>query len=252
MPSACLSMPASLERALTHRSYAYGERQPADQRAAGIPRRPRCSAWVVTRHLVPRLPEPARGAVGQAPRRGGPDGRAGRGWRASSAWRLRQARPRRAGDRRAEQALDPGRHARGRDRRGCTSTAAWTRPGLWCTACSTRVIARSARLGAGLERKTSLQEAHRGQDARVPDYQVEESGADHQKSSAPRSGSAAQVLGDGQGRTKKAARTAGRRGGLADHHGRGERQPARRRRRAIRRPANGPAGRGRAGALGRA
>lgn len=68
------------------------------------------------------------------------------------------------------------------------------------------VITRSARLGAGLDWKTSLQELTAVKMLGVPDYQVEESGPDHQKSfrAVVRVGGG-RVLGSGVGRTKKAA-----------------------------------------------
>ncbi len=67
------------------------------------------------------------------------------------------------------------------------------------------VITRSARLGAGLDWKTSLQELTAVKMLGVPDYQVEESGPDHQKSFRAVVRVGGQVLGSGQGRTKKAA-----------------------------------------------
>ena len=67
------------------------------------------------------------------------------------------------------------------------------------------VIARSARLGAGLDWKTSLQELTAVKMLGVPDYQVEESGPDHQKSFRAVVRVGGQVLGSGEGRTKKAA-----------------------------------------------
>ncbi len=67
------------------------------------------------------------------------------------------------------------------------------------------VIARSARLGAGLDWKTSLQELTAVKMLGVPDYQVEESGPDHQKSFRAAVRVGGQVLGSGAGRTKKAA-----------------------------------------------
>ena len=84
-----------LERALTHRSYRLRERRPADQRAAGVPRRlgarPRRH-----RHALPQPPGPARGAAGQAAGRGGQQRRAGRAWPATlGLGELRPARPRR-------------------------------------------------------------------------------------------------------------------------------------------------------------
>jgi len=67
------------------------------------------------------------------------------------------------------------------------------------------VIARSARLGAGLDWKTSLQELTAVKMLGVPDYQVEESGPDHQKSFRAVVRVGGRVLGSGEGRTKKAA-----------------------------------------------
>src|SRR5206468_4335033 len=67
------------------------------------------------------------------------------------------------------------------------------------------VIARSARLGAGLDWKTSLQELTAVKMLGVPDYQVEESGPDHQKSFRATVRVGGRVLGSGVGRTKKAA-----------------------------------------------
>jgi ribonuclease III len=67
------------------------------------------------------------------------------------------------------------------------------------------VIARAARLGAGLDWKTSLQELTAGLMLGVPEYQVEESGPDHQKSFKAVVRVGGQLLGDGAGRTKKAA-----------------------------------------------
>src|SRR5260370_16339969 len=47
------------------------------------------------------------------------------------------------------------------------------------------VIARSARLGAGLDWKTSLQELTAAEILGVPEYHVDESGPDHEKSFRP-------------------------------------------------------------------
>ncbi len=67
------------------------------------------------------------------------------------------------------------------------------------------VIARSARLGAGLDWKTSLQELTAAEDLGSPEYVVEESGPDHQKSFRAVARIGGQVWGDGEGRTKKEA-----------------------------------------------
>jgi ribonuclease-3 len=67
------------------------------------------------------------------------------------------------------------------------------------------VIERAARLGAGLDWKTSLQELTAVELLGVPDYQVEESGPDHQKSFRASVRVGGEILGYGEGRTKKAA-----------------------------------------------
>jgi ribonuclease III len=67
------------------------------------------------------------------------------------------------------------------------------------------VIAKSARLGAGLDWKTSLQELTAAEDLGSPEYLVEESGPDHQKSFRAVARVGGQVWGEGEGRTKKEA-----------------------------------------------
>ena len=67
------------------------------------------------------------------------------------------------------------------------------------------VIARSAGLGAGLDWKTSLQELTAARLLGVPEYKVEESGPDHQKSFRAMVMVGGRELGSGQGRTKKEA-----------------------------------------------
>src|SRR5271166_3975367 len=67
------------------------------------------------------------------------------------------------------------------------------------------VIARSARLGAGLDWKTSLQELTAAEILGVPEYHVEESGPDHQKSFRAYVRIGAQTYGEGGGRSKKEA-----------------------------------------------
>src|SRR3984885_2426595 len=67
------------------------------------------------------------------------------------------------------------------------------------------VIDRSAALGAGLDWKTSLQELTAGELLGGPGDQVEESGPDHQKSFRAVVRVGGRVLGSGQGRTKKEA-----------------------------------------------
>lgn len=67
------------------------------------------------------------------------------------------------------------------------------------------VIARSARLGAGLDWKTSLQELTAAEVLGVPEYHVEESGPDHQKSFRASVRIGTRTYGEGGGRSKKEA-----------------------------------------------
>jgi ribonuclease-3 len=67
------------------------------------------------------------------------------------------------------------------------------------------VIASSARLGAGLDWKTSLQELTAAEMLGVPDYHVTESGPDHQKSFRAVVRVGGKPCGSGEGRSKKEA-----------------------------------------------
>ena len=67
------------------------------------------------------------------------------------------------------------------------------------------VIARSARLGAGLDWKTSLQELTAAEELGGPEYLVDESGPDHQKSFRAVAKIGGQIYGEGEGRSKKEA-----------------------------------------------
>jgi len=67
------------------------------------------------------------------------------------------------------------------------------------------VIARSARLGAGLDWKTSLQELTAVEELGVPEYHVDESGPDHQKSFRASVRIGGRTYGEGEGRSKKEA-----------------------------------------------
>jgi ribonuclease III len=67
------------------------------------------------------------------------------------------------------------------------------------------VIAHSARLGAGLDWKTSLQELTAASLLGVPEYHVDESGPDHQKSFRALVRVGGRVYGSGTGRSKKEA-----------------------------------------------
>ena len=111
------STPSLIQRALTHRSYAYEN--------GGLPTNERLEflgdavlGLVVTDTLYrahPDLPEGqlAKLRVGRRQRQG-----AGRRRPRARAGRLPAAGPRRGGDRRPRQGLDPGRHRRGGARRG--------------------------------------------------------------------------------------------------------------------------------------
>lgn len=67
------------------------------------------------------------------------------------------------------------------------------------------VIAKSARLGAGLDWKTSLQELTASEELGVPEYLVEESGPDHMKSFRASVRVAGHEYGAGEGHSKKEA-----------------------------------------------
>jgi ribonuclease-3 len=67
------------------------------------------------------------------------------------------------------------------------------------------VIKRSALLGAGLDWKTSLQELTADRSLGVPEYHVRDSGPDHQKMFRAVVRVGARDLGEGEGRSKKAA-----------------------------------------------
>ncbi|RJL25039.1 ribonuclease III [Bailinhaonella thermotolerans] len=67
------------------------------------------------------------------------------------------------------------------------------------------VIARSAQLGAGLDWKTSLQELTAAEMLGVPEYHVDESGPDHAKSFRAVVRVGGQEYGSGAGRSKKEA-----------------------------------------------
>ncbi len=67
------------------------------------------------------------------------------------------------------------------------------------------LMVESAGLGAGLDWKTSLQELCASMSAGVPEYVVEESGPDHQKSFRARVKVGDDLYGDGRGASKKEA-----------------------------------------------
>jgi ribonuclease-3 len=67
------------------------------------------------------------------------------------------------------------------------------------------VIEKSARLGAGLDWKTSLQELTAAEILGVPEYHVDESGPDHQKSFRASVRIGGRTYGEGAGHSKKEA-----------------------------------------------
>ncbi|MDF2144009.1 ribonuclease III [Knoellia sp. p5-6-4] len=67
------------------------------------------------------------------------------------------------------------------------------------------LMARSARLGAGLDWKTSLQELAAADSLGVPEYRVDEEGPDHAKTFTASAVVGQSVLGEGVGRSKKEA-----------------------------------------------
>jgi ribonuclease-3 len=67
------------------------------------------------------------------------------------------------------------------------------------------VIAAASQMGAGLDWKTSLQELAADSSFGVPEYLIEESGPDHQKTFTARVRVGAQIYGEGSGRSKKEA-----------------------------------------------
>ena len=67
------------------------------------------------------------------------------------------------------------------------------------------VIAAASKMGAGLDWKTSLQELAADSSLGVPEYLIDESGPDHQKTFTARVRVGDEVYGSGSGRSKKEA-----------------------------------------------
>ena len=67
------------------------------------------------------------------------------------------------------------------------------------------LIVQAAELGAGLDWKTSLQEAAANGALGLPEYRIEESGPDHAKQFRAQAVVGGEVLGEGEGRSKKVA-----------------------------------------------
>jgi ribonuclease-3 len=167
-------MPASLERALTHRSYAYeNDNPPTNERLEFLG--DSVLGLVVTDTLYrgyPNLPE------GQLAK-------------------LRAAVVQMGALAEVARELSLGAYVR--LGRGEQVTGGRNKPSILADTLE-------AVIGAVyLDWKTSLQELTAVKMLGVPDYQVEESGPDHQKSFRATVRVGGQVLGAGQGRTKKAA-----------------------------------------------
>ncbi len=90
------------------------------------------------------------------------------------------------------------------------------------------IMASSATLGAGLDWKTSLQEITAETSLGAPDYRVQESGPDHEKTFVARVLVGNEVLGEGTGRSKKEAeqQAAEQAWSQLDHRRRGSTRPA--------------------------
>jgi ribonuclease-3 len=67
------------------------------------------------------------------------------------------------------------------------------------------VIVAASKMGAGLDWKTSLQELAADASLGVPEYLIEESGPDHQKTFTARVRVGGEIYGKGSGRSKKEA-----------------------------------------------
>lgn len=67
------------------------------------------------------------------------------------------------------------------------------------------LMENAARLGAGLDWKTSLQELSAGHGLGVPEYVIEDQGPDHEKTFTAQVRVGANLYGDGTGRSKKEA-----------------------------------------------
>ena len=195
--------PASLERALTHRSYAYENGNlPTNERLEFLG--DSVLGLVVTDTLFrgyPNLPEGQLAKLRAAVVQMGALAEVARGLDLGAYLRLGRGEEFTGGRNKQSILADTLEAVIGAVYIDCGLTEA--------TALVHRlfdpVIERSARLGAGLDWKTSLQELTAGETLGVPEYQVDESGPDHQKWFHAAVKVGGQVLGYGAGRTKKAA-----------------------------------------------
>jgi len=196
-------MPKSLERALTHRSYAYeNDNPPTNERLEFLG--DSVLGLVVTDTLYrsyPSLPEgqlaKLRAAVVQMATLAG----VARGLSLGSYVRLGRGEQVTGGRNKPSILADTLEAVIGAVYIDCGLTEA----SALVHRLFDPVIAQSAQLGAGLDWKTSLQELTAVKMLGVPDYQVEESGPDHQKSFRAVVRVGGRELGAGVGRTKKAA-----------------------------------------------
>ena len=196
--------PALLERALTHRSFAYEN--------GGLPTNERLEflgdsvlGLIVTDTLFRGHPDLPEGQLAKL-RAAVVNMRALAGVaRSLDLGALHPARPWRGGHRGPRQVLDPRRHARGRDRRRLPRPWACKAADALVHRLFDALIVRSASLGAGLDWKTSLQELTATEELGVPEYHVEESGPDHQKTFRASVAVGGVEYGRGEGRSKKEA-----------------------------------------------
>jgi ribonuclease III len=196
-------MPESLERALTHRSYAYENGNlPTNERLEFLG--DSVLGLVVTDTLYreyPNLPEGQLAKLRAAVVQMGALAKVARGLNLGSFIRLGKGEEVTGGRDKPSILADTLEAVIGAVYIDCDLEIA--------TALVHRlfdpVIEQAARLGAGLDWKTSLQELTAVEMLGVPEYSVEESGPDHQKSFRAVVRVGGQVLGSGAGKTKKAA-----------------------------------------------
>jgi len=196
-------MPASLERALTHRSYAYeNDNPPTNERLEFLG--DAVLGLIVTDTLYCKHPDLPEGQLAKL--------RAAVVQMRSLA---RVARDLKLGD-----YIRLGRGEEGTGGRDKPSILADTLEAVIGAVYVDRgleaacrlvhqlfdtVIASSAQLGAGLDWKTSLQELTASEFLGVPEYRVEESGPDHQKQFRATVRVAGRTYGSGHGKSKKEA-----------------------------------------------
>ena len=195
--------PASLERALTHRSYAYeNDNPPTNERLEFLG--DSVLGLVVTDTLFrgyPNLPEGQLAKLRAAVVQMGTLAEVARGLSLGAYVRLGRGEEVTGGRNKSSILADTLEAVIGAVYIDCGLAEA----DALVHRLFDPVIARSAELGAGLDWKTSLQELTAARLLGVPDYKVEESGPDHQKSFRAVVIVGGRELGSGEGRSKKEA-----------------------------------------------